>query len=94
MDELKDKITPDQKSKLEAEITRLEDAVKTENTEQIKSALDQFQKTWTEISQTLYAQQGPADPNMGANFNQGAQQPGGETGGKEKNVEDAEFKEV
>ncbi|MBN8546137.1 MAG: molecular chaperone DnaK [Ignavibacteria bacterium] len=94
MDELKDKITPDQKSKLESEISRLEDAVKTDNTEQIKSALDQFQKTWTEISQTLYAQQGPADPNMGANFNQGAQQPGGETGGKEKNVEDAEFKEV
>ncbi len=94
MEELKDKITPDQKSKLEAEISRLEDAVKTENADTIKSALDQFQKAWAEISQSLYQQQGPPNPDMGGNFDPNAQQSAEAQPEKEKNVEDAEFKEV
>ncbi len=94
MEELKDKITPDQQSKLEAEISRLEDAVKTENADTIKSALDQFQKAWAEISQSLYQQQGPPNPDMGGNSDPNAQQASGAQQEKEKNVEDAEFKEV
>lgn len=94
MEELKDKITPDQQSKLEAEISRLEDAVKTENADTIKSALDQFQKAWAEISQSLYQQQGPPNPDMGGNTDPNAQQASGAQQEKEKNVEDAEFKEV
>jgi molecular chaperone DnaK len=93
MEELKDKITPDQKSRLEAEITRLVDAVKTDNADTIKSALDQFQKAWGEISQTLYQQQGAPNPDMGGNPEGDAQASGGQQE-KEKNVEDAEFKEV
>ena len=94
MEELKDKITPDQQSKLEAEISRLEDAVKTENADTIKSALDQFQKAWAEISQSLYQQQGAPNPDMGGNPDPNAQQASGAQQEKEKNVEDAEFKEV
>lgn len=90
MDENKDKITPDYKSKLESEISKLEDALKTDNAEQIKAAIDQFQKTLQEAYQNMGPQPGAADPGMGANFNQGGQ----ESAQKEKNVEDAEFKEV
>lgn len=93
MDENKDKITPDYKSKLESEISKLEDALKTDNAEQIKAAIDQFQKTLQEAYQNMGPQPGAADPGMGANFNQGAQG-GQESAQKEKNVEDAEFKEV
>lgn len=93
MDENKDKITPDYKSKLESEISKLEDALKTDNAEQIKAAIDQFQKTLQEAYQNMGPQPGAADPGMGANFNQGAQG-GQESTQKEKNVEDAEFKEV
>jgi len=93
MDENKDKITPDYKSKLESEISKLEDALKTDNAEQIKAAIDQFQKTLQESYQNMGPQPGAADPGMGANFNQGAQG-GQESTQKEKNVEDAEFKEV
>ncbi len=93
MDENKDKITPELKSKMDAEISKVEDAVKTENVDQIKSAIDQFQKSLQELYQSMAPQQGASDPGMGANFNQGA--PGGqESAQKEKNVEDADFKEV
>ncbi len=93
MDENKDKITPELKSKMDAEISKVEDAVKTENVDQIKSAIDQFQKSLQELYQSMAPQQGAADNGMGANFNQSA--PGGqESAQKEKNVEDADFKEV
>ena len=93
MDENKEKITPELKSKMDAEISKVEDAVKTENVDQIKSAIDQFQKSLQALYQNMAPQQGAADPGMGANFNQGT--PGGqENAQKEKNVEDADFKEV
>ncbi len=93
LDENKDKITPDYKSKLESEISKLEDALKTDNADQIKAAIDQFQKTLQEAYQNMGPQPGATDPGMGANFNQGAPE-GQESAQKEKNVEDAEFKEV
>ena len=68
MEELKDKISDDAKSKLEAEITKVEDAIKTNVTETIKSATDGLTKVWNDISQELYKQQGP----------EGAGQPGPE----------------
>jgi len=68
MEELKDKISDDAKSKLEAEIVKVEDAIKTNVTETIKSATDELTKVWNDISQELYKQQGP----------EGAGQPGSE----------------
>ncbi len=58
IEELKDKINPDQKARLESEITKVEDAIKTNNTETIKSATDSLMKVWNEISQQIYSQQG------------------------------------
>lgn len=56
IEELKDKIPADAKSKLEAEIAKVEEALKTDNTENIKSATDQLNKVWGEIAQNLYQQ--------------------------------------
>jgi molecular chaperone DnaK len=59
IEEMKDKITSDQKNQLESEIKKVEDALATNDTERIKSATDGLTKVWNEISQKLYQQQGP-----------------------------------
>jgi molecular chaperone DnaK len=94
IDELKDKIPADAKSKLEAEITKVEEALKTDNTDTIKAATDQLNKVWGEIAQNLYQQPG-ADGQPGA-----GPQPGPDAGAKkeapkdEKEVEDASYEVV
>ncbi len=74
LEELKDKINPEQKSRLESEIQKVEDAIKTNITENIKSATDSLMKVWNEISQQIYSQQGAPNyqsaQNMGCNGNQ------------------------
>ena len=67
MDELKDKIPSDIKSRLENDIKKVEDALATNNTEQIKSATENLSKTWNEVASQLYSQAGPQaqqDPNQ------------------------------
>ncbi len=59
IDELKDKITPDVKSRLESEIKKVEDALAANNSEQIKSASDSLSKVWNEVASQLYSQAGP-----------------------------------
>lgn len=58
IDELKDKIPADVKSRLEAEIKKVEDAMAANSTEQIKSATESLSKTWNEVASQLYAQTG------------------------------------
>lgn len=58
--ELGDKMPADAKSRLESEISKVEDALKTNDSNVIKSATDGLTKVWNEISQNLYQQQGPA----------------------------------
>jgi molecular chaperone DnaK len=72
MEEMKDKITSEQKSRLEAEVQKVEDALKTNNTETIKAATESLSKVWNEIAQQLYSQpgaQGGAQP--GPDFHEG-----------------------
>lgn len=66
--EMGDKISADQKSKLEAEIKKVEDAMATNNTESIKSATEGLSKVWNEVASHLYQQAG----------SQGQQAPGGQ----------------
>ncbi len=94
IEELKDKIPADAKSKLEAEIAKVEEAIKTDNTETIKTATDQLNKVWGEISQNLYQQPGSeGQPGAGP-------QPGDGQGQKEeapkdeKEVQDASYEVV
>ncbi len=74
IEELKEKVPADSKAKLESEIVTLEAAIKTDNYDTIKSAVDAFQKIWNDIAQQLYAQAGPPPPQDGSGF--GGEQPG------------------
>lgn len=76
MTELKDKMTSEQFNRLDAEVQKLDDALKTNNNDSIKSATESLSKVWNEIAQQLYQQQGPtgteqagpnAEPQPGAN---------------------------
>ncbi|MCK7524615.1 MAG: Hsp70 family protein [Ignavibacteriales bacterium] len=59
MEELKDKVPADVKARLEAEMKKVEDAMATNNTEQIKSATESLSKVWNEVASQLYSQAGP-----------------------------------
>ncbi|MBS4036454.1 MAG: molecular chaperone DnaK [Ignavibacterium sp.] len=90
LEELKDKVNPDAKARLESEIKKVEDAIATNNSDQIKSATESLNKTWSEIAAQLYSQQGPE---------QGGPQPGQEqASGKPEdgkdNVQDASYEVV
>jgi molecular chaperone DnaK len=56
IEELKDKVPADVKSRLESEIKKVEDALATNSTEQIKSATESLNKVWNEVSSQLYSQ--------------------------------------
>ena len=74
IDELKDKIPSDVKSRLEAEIKKVEDAISTNNTDQIKSATESLNKVWSEVASQLYSQSGQqAPPDQGQQQQQGEQ---------------------
>ncbi len=70
IDELKDKIPADVKSRLEAEIKKVEDAMAANSTEQIKSATESLSKTWNEVASQLYAQTGQQQGQQATNQQQ------------------------
>jgi molecular chaperone DnaK len=86
IEEMKDKMAPDMKTRLESEISKVEDALKTDDTEKIKTASENLTKVWSEISQNLYQQQGAPQGEP-----QAEQQQGGDTGEK-KSEEKSEDK--
>jgi molecular chaperone DnaK len=90
IDELKDKISADEKARLETEIKKVEDAIASNNTDQIKSASDSLNKAWSEVASQLYkqagAQPGPEQQSTG--------QPQNDKGGDEKEVQDASYEVV
>lgn len=96
MEELKDKITPDQKSRLESEVQKVEDAIKTNNSDTIKSATENLSKVWNEIAQVLYQQQDPQNAQQpGPDFNaEQNQQSNQSTGKDDKEVQDASYEVV
>ncbi|HRN25971.1 MAG: molecular chaperone DnaK [Ignavibacteriaceae bacterium] len=58
IDELKEKVPADVKSRLETEIKKVEDAIATNNTDQIKAATESLNKVWNEVASQLYSQPG------------------------------------
>ncbi len=78
IEELKDKMQPEQKNRLESEVQKLEDAIKTNNADTIKAATENLTKVWNEISQTLYQQQQAPGQQPGPDFNAGQQGPTGQ----------------
>ena len=89
MEEMKDKLSADSKSKLESEIKKVEDALATNNIDQIKSATDSLNKVWNEIASQLYqqtSQQQTAD-QQGKNGEE-------QTKEQKENVQDASYEVV
>lgn len=68
IEEMKDKLDAETKNKLEAGVGRLKEALKTENTEEMKSAMDALTQIWNDASQKMYqqaAQEAPPPPPGG-----------------------------
>jgi len=90
IEELKDKMPADIKSRLETEIKKVEDAMATNNTEQIKSATESLNKTWNEVASQLYSQSGQQQQQ---DHQQGQQQTGNAEDSK-GDVQDASYEVV
>jgi molecular chaperone DnaK len=82
--EFADKLSDDQKSKINSAKERLQDAIKN-NPADIKPAMDALNQAWNEASTSMYQQAG-ANPEAQANTGDAGAQ-----GGNDKTVEDAEY---
>ncbi len=91
--DLGDKVTSDDKSKIEAGVNKVKDALKGTDIETIKKATEELQQAFYDVSAKIYQQAGGqpgADPNA-AGF--GGQQ-GAPGAGNDDNVVDADYKVV
>ncbi|MFQ6113448.1 MAG: molecular chaperone DnaK [bacterium] len=87
-----DKLNADEKSKLEAAVGRVKEALKTDNVDEMKSATEALSQAWTEVASKMYerttAQAGAQGTEAGAG---GAK---AETEAKDEKVEEADFEVV
>ena len=92
--EMGDKIEAESKEKLEAGIGRLKESIKTENVEEMKSALDGLNQIWSDVSSKMYQQ--ASQDQAGAEAGPEAGQPGGKApkDAADKDVEEADFEVV
>jgi molecular chaperone DnaK len=93
LDEMKDKVPADIKSRLESEIKKVEDAIASNNTEQIKAAQENLNKVWNEVASSLYQQanaQGAGNAENAKPEDNGA----GEKKKDDKDVQDASYEVV
>lgn len=91
--DLGDKVSADDKAKIEAGVNKVKDALKGTDTEAIKKATEELQQAFYDVSAKIYQQAGGApgaDPNA-AGF--GGQQ-GAADVGNDDNVVDADYKVV
>lgn len=66
LNDLGDKLSHDEKSGVQAEIDRVKDALKTDDTATIKAAYDNLSKKFGDLASKIYQQQNPQGaPNMG-----------------------------
>ena len=91
--ELGDKISGEEKAKIETEIEATKKALESNNTEQIKEATEKLTKVFYEMSEQLYKN---ANPNAGAEGtadpNAGATDANAEGASDNGNVYDADYK--
>ena len=98
--EFGDKIPADDKAKIEAAAARLKTAHDNKDFSGIDTAMAELQSAWNEASQKMYAAQGGAQQQPGADFNggfnqqAGSQGPQGGNGGNDSEVQDVDFEEV
>lgn len=82
--EIGDKISAEEKATVQAEIDKVKDALKTEDTDKIKSATDELEKKFGEIATKMYQQAQPQGNPGGADAGQ-------QTSGGDDNTVDAEY---
>jgi molecular chaperone DnaK len=93
INEMGEKISADQKSKLESEIKKVEDAIASNNTDSIKSATEALTKVWNDIASMLYQQTGSQQQQAGGAHEQtGAKGEQGKEGKEE--AQDASYEVV
>ncbi|MFZ2411936.1 MAG: molecular chaperone DnaK, partial [Candidatus Methanoperedens sp.] len=90
--ELGDKVSADQKAKVEKEIENAKEALKSDDAGRIKSAIDDLTKEMHAISTILYQQQ--AQQQQAQQGGQAGQQEEGKEEKKDEKVTDAEYKVV
>ena len=95
-----DKLSEEDKNAINTKVSAAKAAIEQNNTDAIKAATEDMQKTVYEISAKLYQQanpQGAGAPdmgNMGGNPTDNPQQSNGGNGGNDGNVYDADFKDA
>jgi molecular chaperone DnaK len=90
-----DKIPEDKKAPIEAALTKLKDAHKSQDLAAIDTAVTEMNTAWTAASEELYKASQGAGAEGGAPHGDGQQQgPNGEQSQGTENVTDAEFEEV
>ncbi len=91
--ELGDKLPADKKAVIEAALSKLKEAHKSQDLSAIDAATAELNNAWQAASAQMYQQTG-AQPGPDAGF-QGGQQPGQQSGGNAKDdIQDADFEEV
>lgn len=90
INEMGDKMSAASKSRLETEIKKVEDAIASNNTNQIKSATEALNKVWSEVASELYAQAS----QTGSGPQASTQTPHDEPKKDEKEVQDASYEVV
>ncbi|CAG1006806.1 partial Chaperone protein DnaK, partial [Methanosarcinales archaeon] len=94
--ELGDKVSVDQKQKVEKALENTKDAIKSDDVNRIKSAIEDLTKEMHAISTILYQQQAQQQQGQqqGQQEPQGEQQAGQQEEKKDETVTDAEYKVV
>ena len=94
MEDLKDKLSAEDKNTLDAALNKLKDALKGTDTQAIKTATEELGKAFYPISEKLYSQAGgqQVGPDMGGAGFGGAQ--AGQSDNSDPNVVDADYKVV
>ncbi|MGQ9869182.1 molecular chaperone DnaK [Leptodesmis sp.] len=92
MTELGDKVSADDKSKVEGMIKDLREAINQENFDRIKSLTTELQQTLYTIGSNIYQQAGAGAPGTGGPTGDGGSG-AGSTGGSDEDVIDADFTE-
>ena len=92
--EFESKLNPETRSKIQAAIDRLKEAVKGSNTNEIKSAKEQYNTAWNEASSQMYSQAKTDQQQAGQTPPGGQEQQEGKKGGDDGKVENADFEVV
>ncbi|MBR5372597.1 MAG: Hsp70 family protein, partial [Oscillospiraceae bacterium] len=95
MKEFGDKVSDSDKAPIESAVNDLKEALKTDDTDQIKAKTDALQQAFYALSEKVYKQAAPQDGAQQSYSDMGGSQEfTGNNGGKDDGVVDADFTDV